>query len=172
MGLLAGIGSASLWMPAVFAVLLLAVLYLVDHPRLLPAQHRRIVTLDRAYLDESALRAALADLLGARVTRLEVTDTDLVRDTTVVDVRYKVTERRRDAAAPAGLADRAMIGRTVPSPTTPAGPADRSMSGPTTPAGPMAMPAPIPLPGPFPTPGPYHAAGVWPQQPTAAGRQR
>jgi hypothetical protein len=151
MGLLAGIGSASLWMPAVFAALLLAVLYLVDHPRLLPAQHRRIVTLDRAYLDESALRGALADLLGARITRLEVTDTDLVRDTTVVDVRYRVSERRREAAAPSGPADRAMPGRAVPSP---------------------AVAAPIPLPGPFPTPGPHHAAGVRPPQPTAAGRQR
>ena len=101
LGLLAGIGAGSGWMPAVFAALLLSVLYVADHPRLLSAQRRRVITLDRAYLDETALRTALAELLGGRVTRLEVLETDLVRDTTIVDVRYRVTaapSRHKQAA--------------------------------------------------------------------------
>lgn len=102
LGLLAGIGAGSIWMPAVFAGLLLAVLYVVDHPRLLPAQRRRVVTLDRAYLDESELRQALSDLVRGRVLRMEVLETDLVRDTTIVDVRYRVTGESRSSAAPGG----------------------------------------------------------------------
>jgi MFS family permease len=101
LGLLAGIGATSIWMPAVFAGLLLAVLYVVDHPRLLPAQRRRVVTLDRAYLDETELRRALSDLLGGKVLRLEVLETDLVRDVTVVDVRYRMPRGGR-ANTPSG----------------------------------------------------------------------
>ena len=90
LGLLAGIGAGPLWLPAASAALLLTVLYVVDHPRVLPSQRRRVVTLDRAYLNEAALRAALGELLDGRVLRLEVLETDLVRDVTVVDVRYRL----------------------------------------------------------------------------------
>lgn len=101
LGLLSGIGRSSLWMPALFATVLLLVLYVVDHPRLLRAQHRRIVTLDRAYLDPAELRAAVENLVHGTVTRLEVLETDLVRDTTAVDVRYRVTTRPTPPAATA-----------------------------------------------------------------------
>lgn len=90
LGLLAGIGSSSWWMPGIFSALLLSVLYAMDHPRLVGGHHRRTVTLDRAYMDDDALRAALTDLLGGSVTRMEIIETDLVRDTTVVDVRYRI----------------------------------------------------------------------------------
>ena len=46
--------------------------------------------LDAAITDETELRERLARLLGAEVTRVFVTETDLVRDVTVVDVRYTV----------------------------------------------------------------------------------
>jgi hypothetical protein len=117
LGLLAGIGAGSIWMPAVFAALLLAVLYVVDHPRLLPAQRRRMVTLDRAYLDEAELRRALSDLLGGRVLRLEVLETDMVRDTTVVDVRYRTSGDARTAAPEAPAARPVPIRSPFPAPT-------------------------------------------------------
>jgi len=117
LGLLAGIGSGSFWMPAVFAALLLAVLYLVDHPRLLPAQRRRVVTLDRAYLDETELRRALSELLGGPVLRLEVQETDLVRDTTVVDVRYRVAGGARVSAPEVPTAQPVPIRSPFPMPT-------------------------------------------------------
>ncbi len=102
LGLLAAIGAPTLWMPAVFSALLLGVLYAVDHPKLLGRQRRRTVTLDRAYLSETELRAALEHLLGGRVTRIEVSETDLVRDTTVVDVRYQAVGTVRHRAAASG----------------------------------------------------------------------
>ena len=119
LGLLAGIGAGSLWVPAASAALLLTVLYVVDHPRLLPAQRRRVVTLDRAYLNEAALREALGELLDGRVLRLEVLETDLVRDVTVVDVRYRLP---RDAMTSA-------ISRTASPEGRPAGyhPGDRTV---------------------------------------------
>lgn len=175
LGLLAGIGAASIWMPALFAGLLLAVLYVVDHPRLLPAQRRRVVTLDRAYLDEHELRPALQDLLGGRVLRLEVVETDLVRDTTVVDVRYRMS---RDACAAVAAAGDPVVAR--PAAGYPGQPED---GGRTSAAGYPGQPAdggrasaaqPVCLPAPFsmrpswngedraaaPTGPPQHGAGV------------
>lgn len=90
LGLLAGIGSTSILLPAGFALLILVVLYVVDHPGLLAAQRRMLLTLDRAYLNEDALRAAVSAQLGARILRVEVLEADLVRDVTVVDVRYRL----------------------------------------------------------------------------------
>jgi hypothetical protein len=46
------------------------------------------VTLDMVYPDEARLRADLEARLGGKVKRLFVKETDYVRDTTIVDVRY------------------------------------------------------------------------------------
>lgn len=112
LGLLTGIGAGSSWMPAASAALLLMMLYVVDHPRLLPGQRRRVVTLDRAYLNEAALREALAELLDGRVLRLDVLETDLVRDITVVDVRYRLPRNppAPGTAAPAEMPAERPIG--------------------------------------------------------------
>lgn len=103
LGLLAGLGGSSIWLPLIFSALLLSVLYVVDHPSLLSAQRRRSVTLDRAYLNEWELRGALAQLLDGKITRLEVLQTDLVRDTTVVDVRFRISAN--SPATGAGVSD-------------------------------------------------------------------
>jgi hypothetical protein len=49
---------------------------------------RQVVTLDTVYPDEGQLRRALEGRLGGKVKRLFVRETDYVRETTVVDVRY------------------------------------------------------------------------------------
>jgi Domain of unknown function (DUF4956) len=59
-----------------------------------PADERRIeVTLDVVHTDDAALVADLERRLGGRVLRHQVKDIDYVRDTTVVDVRYRVGSR-------------------------------------------------------------------------------
>lgn len=89
-GLLGGISVSPGWVtPALMAVILL-VLFVVDHPRLFEKARAQTITLDQAYPDEAAARTRLQGLLGADITRMRIKKLDLVNDTTVVDVCYKV----------------------------------------------------------------------------------
>jgi Domain of unknown function (DUF4956) len=55
------------------------------------------ITLDVVHADEAALVADLERRLGGRVLRHQVRDVDFVRDTMVVDVRYRVGSRQQVA---------------------------------------------------------------------------
>ena len=48
------------------------------------------MTLDRAFTDETELRQFLEELLGASISHLVVKRVDLVNDTTVIDVRFRL----------------------------------------------------------------------------------
>ena len=90
LGLIGGFPVEPAWLsPALMAALLLTV-FVGDHPRLFRGYRHQAMTLDRAYLDEHELRGRVGDLLQADVHRLTVRKTDLVNDTTVVDVRYRL----------------------------------------------------------------------------------
>jgi hypothetical protein len=54
------------------------------------------VTLDAAYPERSELYRALQRLLAAEVRHMVVLELDLVRDVTVVDVRYRTRHPSRD----------------------------------------------------------------------------
>jgi len=101
LGLIAGLGSSLGWVAAALMGLVIAAMFLGDHPRLLHRYRQQTVVLDRAVSDASELHAALEDLLGGRVHRADVKRLDLVNDTTAVDVRYEIARtgerRRRDA---------------------------------------------------------------------------
>lgn len=77
-------------------VAILVTLFAADHPRLFSSHRSQTVTLDRAYPDEQAAIAHLETLLNAEVTRLRIKKLDLVSDTTIVDVCFKM---RRDLAS-------------------------------------------------------------------------
>ena len=88
LGLIGGLGSSlGLVAPALMAMVL-AALYVGDHPRLLRGYRHQVVVVDRAFGDHAALVAHLEQLLGGRVHSATVQRLDLVDDTTVVDVRY------------------------------------------------------------------------------------
>ena len=95
MGLLSGVQIDPEWAGPAFVGALVAVVFVADHPRLLPQYRHQIITLDRACSDEGELRARLETLLGASINRLTVRKLDLVQDTTSVDVRYRVPEAVR-----------------------------------------------------------------------------
>ena len=78
-----------------------------------PDERRLEVTLDVIHADDAALVADLERRLGGRVLRHQVKDVDYVRDTMVVDVRYRVLGR----ASPSRLTQPGEPGR---SPTRPA----------------------------------------------------
>lgn len=91
LGILAGVHINPDWVsPALMAAIVIA-LFLFDHPRLFASSRSQVVTLDQAITDEGALTSRLEELLGGKVLRLKVKRVDLVDDTTVVDVRYRLT---------------------------------------------------------------------------------
>jgi hypothetical protein len=93
LGLLGGVKVSPAWVaPALMASILVA-LYVADHPRLFASHRQQTLTLDAAFTDEVALTARVEDLLIADVLRLKVKRVDLVTDTTVVDVRYRLRAR-------------------------------------------------------------------------------
>ena len=90
LGLVNGLQQGPAWLGPALSGLLVAVVYAVDHPRLSARTHRQLVTLDAAYPDHSDVLAALRRLLAADVRHVVVLEVDLVRDVTIVDVRYRV----------------------------------------------------------------------------------
>jgi hypothetical protein len=89
LGLLGGVHPGPVWLSPTLSVLLVAVMFVADHPSLLSRARRHTVTLDAAYTDERALHQALSGLLGGQIRHVVVAEVDLVRDITVVDVRYR-----------------------------------------------------------------------------------
>jgi hypothetical protein len=73
--------------PAVDGVIL-ATLFLVDHPSLYRRTARQRVTLDEIVTGDVEMRAALERRLGLEVVDVTVEETDYVRETTRVSVRY------------------------------------------------------------------------------------
>ncbi len=96
LGLLAGLHPTKLWIVPAMTASLLLIMYVADHPRLLANTRRQVLTLDRAYIDEASMIDALCILLNGEVRHAIVMEIDLVRDITVVDVRYTTSPRRAD----------------------------------------------------------------------------
>jgi len=99
LGLLGGIKS-HLIIVAILMALILASLWVGDHPALMRRNRNQVVTLDRAISDENELITELEDLLGAHVRSVDLKSLDLVNDTTIVEVHYRLRPRSR-AARPA-----------------------------------------------------------------------
>ncbi len=89
-GLLGGVKIQPAWVAPALMGAIVAVLFVVDHPRLYASCRGQVVTLDAAVTDEAELTARLEALFNARVVKLKVKRVDLVNDTTVVDVRYRL----------------------------------------------------------------------------------
>lgn len=118
LGLICGLQPTPQWLAPALSAAIVGIFALVDQPRMHARYRHQLVTLDAVYSSEAALTARLEDLLSATVQRIVVVNTDLVRDLTVVDVRYRLLSA---AGAPE---------RTVP--------ADDAMSFVTTPVRPSA----------------------------------
>lgn len=90
LGLLCGTKPDPLWLTPVIAFSLLAIVYVVDHPRINNSYRQQELLLDRAFANETEMVAHLAGLLNADIKRATVRQLDMVRDTTLVDVRYRL----------------------------------------------------------------------------------
>ena len=89
-GLLTGLPQTDPWPVAALVALILVVLWAADHPAFLSRSRHQVVRLDRAVADEAELRAELETRLGGTVASTTVQELDLVNDTTLVDVRYRL----------------------------------------------------------------------------------
>ena len=96
LGLLGGI-KTHLIIVAILMALILASLWVGDHPALMRRNRNQVVTLDRAISDENELITELEDLLGAQVRSVDLKSLDLVNDTTIVEVHYRLRPRSRAA---------------------------------------------------------------------------
>src|SRR5699024_2531366 len=92
LGLVNGLHPGQPWLAPAMSGILILVMYAADHPKFASTTHRQTVTLDAAYPDEAQLRVALSKLLNARGLHMVVMDLDMVRDTTVGDVRVRVAQ--------------------------------------------------------------------------------
>lgn len=93
LGIMGGVVFSPEWIGPVLMVVILAALFVVDHPRLLARYRVQAMTLDAAWTDEEALVAHLEALLGARVHHLTVRRVDMVEATTNLEVRYELPPR-------------------------------------------------------------------------------
>ena len=96
LGLLNGLPGLELEVKALFSVLLVGTMFIVDHPAVLPTdRHQRYkVDLDVVLTDPAALRAELESRLEGTVHHMIVQEVDYIRETMRVDVRFK----RKDLA--------------------------------------------------------------------------
>ena len=100
LGLLGGIKGkhiSHLIIVAILMLLILASLWVGDHPALLRRNRNQVVTLDRAISNENELITELEDLLGAQVRSVDLKSLDLVNDTTIVEVHYRLRPRSHTA---------------------------------------------------------------------------
>lgn len=87
-GLIAGFDTLQPLLSISLIALILTMIAIVDSPMLLSRARQQSLRLDRAFIDESSLRAHVEQLLGGTVKVMEVTELDMVNDTTTVDVRW------------------------------------------------------------------------------------
>lgn len=88
LGLVNGVVVHPAWMAPTLSLIILAVLFVVDHPRLSPRTRHQAMTLGQAFTDEAELIEHLQATLDVKVTYLLIKKVDFVNDTTNIQVRY------------------------------------------------------------------------------------
>lgn len=99
LGLVNGLHPGAVWIAPAASAVLVAVMWAGDSSLFARTTKRTTITLDRAYPREADLHAALAHLLNAQILQTVVERIDTVRDTTIVDVRYRALDKKKPAQA-------------------------------------------------------------------------
>lgn len=147
LGLIAGLGLEPLWLTASLMALILLVMFVGDHPRVLPAHRHQLVILDRAVAEDAELFALLENVLHGKVHSATIQELDLVNDKTIVDVRYAYSPAAFPAAAPVFATPAAgALSIAAPAKPAPFTTAAAHHAGETSPAPAAAFPADETLP--------------------------
>jgi hypothetical protein len=88
-GIIGGLTTDPKWLTSALCGGILVALFIGDHPRIASANQRQVVLLDRAHTDQHALKTELETLLNGKIRRVDVQELDMLRQTTLVDVRYR-----------------------------------------------------------------------------------
>lgn len=107
LGLLAGLDQAPTWVDIALMAAVLSAVAVGDSRLVARRPVSQQVLLDRAFTDETALTAHLESLLGGEVVSVSVIRTDVVNDTTLVDVRHLPGPTATAAAA--GIPERELL---------------------------------------------------------------
>ena len=105
LGLVNGLGVGNLAVSAFLDAVLLAGMFVADHPRIAARIERRSVLLDAVHAERAALHGDLERRLGGKVLRCVVTDVDYVAGTTRCDVRFRAAAAATGADAARGALD-------------------------------------------------------------------
>ena len=89
LGLIGGLGANMGWVSIALMVAIVAVMGVVDSPRVLGKFSSQTIVLDHVVTDPAELQADLEQVVGGRVMSYSIRKKDLVNDVTVVDVRYQ-----------------------------------------------------------------------------------
>lgn len=89
LGLLGGFPVHPEWLTPVLMATIVATCFFADHPKLFGSYRRQVMTLDRAFSDETNAAKYLATQMPGRIHRVTIQKVDMVHDTTVVEVRYE-----------------------------------------------------------------------------------
>lgn len=100
LGLLGGLDAGASGVDLALMGAILAAVAIGDHPWVAPRAESQQVLLDRAHTHRPSLLAHLETLLGATIVSVKVLRTDLVDDTTLVDVRFRAQEQPTTILAP------------------------------------------------------------------------
>jgi hypothetical protein len=95
LGLIGALSLTPEWVAPTLMALILLALFVGDHPRLFARYRVQTLTLDQAILDEGVLIGHLEQLLKARVYQVKVRRTDLIDESTVVEVRYRIVDAQQ-----------------------------------------------------------------------------
>jgi hypothetical protein len=157
LGVLNAIGMPEYAFTLAMNAVLLAAMYLLDHPAIMYSTPRISVTMDAVITDPRRLRDSLEVRLGAPVREVTVQSVDFVRDTMDLRVQYapprppsagRAARRRRRASerpgllplpAPLTAPDRPPLRAPAPAPVSAAAPAPGAV--------PIPDPDPVAIPG-------------------------
>ena len=88
-GIVGGLTVDPKWLTPVLCSALVLGLFIGDHPRITSVNQRQIVLLDSVQVDNAGLKSELAQLLNGHVHRVDIREIDMLKQTTLVDVRFR-----------------------------------------------------------------------------------
>ena len=88
-GIVGGLTVDPRWLTPVLCAGLVLAVFVGDHSRIASVNQQQLVLLDRVHTDHQELQSVLATLLNAHIHRFEIRKIDMLRQTTLVDVRFR-----------------------------------------------------------------------------------
>ena len=102
LGLLMGIGLEPIGLAIGLSALLLAIMFVVDHSKLMTTLRSQTIIVDRAISDEEELKAYLSTQLGYSIENATIAELDLINDKTTANIRYTVGGSKKTLPATTG----------------------------------------------------------------------